>query len=210
MRGNCRRFYLFLLRGIKLSNPYSVVTKPYDIFRKKLRIYFILRLLRRARRIREFQMIIADILENSDVQKMKQYNHHSNISCYDHSLHVAYWNYVICAMLGWDKVAGARAGMLHDMFLYDWHEYKAGGFRSLHGFAHPHYALENAKKDFELTGREEDIILKHMFPLTIALPKYRETYIIILTDKFCCLSEIIKGKMSKKPYICNVAGKRGY
>lgn len=169
-----------------------------------MRIYFIMRLLKRSRRTREFNLLIADILANANVQKMKEYNHHSSVSCYDHSLHVAYWNYIICSKLGWDKAAGARAGMLHDMFLYDWHEYKAGKITKLHGFAHPRYALENARKNFSLSNREEDIILKHMFPLTIALPKYKETYIIVLTDKICCIGEIINSIMRTRPYICRM------
>jgi uncharacterized protein len=183
-----------------------ILKNPYQTLKNKRRAYFIMRLVKRARRIRRFHALIADILENKDVQSMKQYNHHSSISCYDHSIHVAYWNYRICSMLGWDEEAGARAGMLHDLFLYDWHEYKAEGLRTLHGFAHPRYALENARRDFELSSREEDIILKHMFPLTMALPKYRETYIIILTDKICCVSEIVQGLVNSKPYICRSQG----
>lgn len=187
-----------------MSNPCCVVVNTFSVLKNKLRIYFIMRLLKRARRIREFKQLVADILENENVCRMHEYIHHGNVSCFEHSMHVAYWNFLFCSFLGWDKVAAARAGMLHDLFLYDWHTYKAGSIKRLHGFVHPRYALENAKKDFELSNLEEDIILKHMFPLTLALPRYKETYIIILTDKICCVSEVIRGFLHTKPFVCRM------
>lgn len=170
--------------------------------RRKYRTYFIMRLVRRARRYRKFYAMIADILANVEVQKMKGYTHHSNVSCFEHSMHVAYWNYLICSFFKWDVVAATRAGMLHDMFLYDWHDYRAESIRKLHGFAHPRYALDHARDNFELSSKEEDIILKHMFPLTLALPRYRETCVIIITDKLCAFSEVIRGWVNSKPRVC--------
>ena len=39
---------------------------------------------------------------------------------------------------------------------------------------------------------EKDIILKHMWPLNIELPKYKETCVIVFTDKICCIKEFFK------------------
>ena len=149
------------------------------------------RYLRNQRR-EEFKKIIRPIMQNLRVQEMKRYNHHSQTNCLAHSLHVAYCNYVVCRKFGWDAEAGAKAGLLHDMFLYDWHTHKRDTGERLHGFTHPQRSLDNARKYFDLTLREEDIIRKHMFPLTISLPKYRETYVIVLTDKVCGAYEVMK------------------
>ena len=54
---------------------------------------------------------------------------------------------------------------------------------------HPKAALRNACMHFTLTDKEKDIILKHMFPLTITPPSYKETVVIILVDKYCGLIE---------------------
>lgn len=170
--------------------------------RQKYRAHFIMRLVRRARRYRYFYRMISDIVANSEVQKLKDFTHHSDVSVYEHSMHVAYWNYRICSLFNWDAKAATRAGMLHDMFMYDWHEYKAESFLKLHGFAHPRIALEHAKENFELSNREEDIILKHMFPLTPKPPRYRETCVIIVTDKICAMSEVVRGWVHSKPGIC--------
>lgn len=118
--------------------------------------------------------------------------HHGDVNCLEHCLNVSIMNYKLCKFLGMDYKSCARAGILHDFFLYDWHKRKSQKFFKKHGFLHSKISLENAKKYFILNDIEEDMILKHMWPLNIELPKYKETYIIIITDKIVCISEIIK------------------
>ena len=60
----------------------------------------------------------------------------------------------------------------------------------LHGFTHPRRALENAAADWELTDRERDIILHHMFPLTPLPPRSREAWVVCLADKLCAVQEM--------------------
>lgn len=139
----------------------------------------------------EFEEAINEVIANEDVRRMIGFNHHSHTNCFKHSLHVAYYNYKLCKFFGLDAKAAARAGMLHDLFLYDWHERRVHLDNTLHGFSHPYTALHNAKKNFELSDKEQDIIEKHMFPLTPRFPKYKETVIIILTDKFCSVCEVM-------------------
>ncbi len=81
--------------------------------------------------------------------------------------------------------------MLHDLFLYDW-RYKENERKGLHAFTHPKTALENSKELFDLSPKEEDIILKHMWPVTIQLPKYPESYIVTLVDKYSAICESFK------------------
>ena len=137
---------------------------------------------------KEFDLIISEIANNQTVKKMKEYKQHYETSCYDHCKNVAYISYLICKKLKLDYKSAARAGMLHDLFLYDWRK-KEDGRKGLHAFTHPKTALENSKKIFTLNEKEEDIILKHMWPVTIKLPKYKESYIITIADKYCALSE---------------------
>ncbi len=139
----------------------------------------------------EFTNIMNELMENEAVRELKDYTHHGNTNCFRHSMHVSYFNYKICKKFGLDAKAGAKAGMLHDLFLYDWHDREVKLGESLHGFDHPYIALSNARKNFKLTRKEEDIIEKHMFPLTPRFPKYKETVVIILTDKFCSVCEVM-------------------
>lgn len=78
--------------------------------------------------------------------------------------------------------------MLHDLFLYDWRK-KQPDRKGFHGFRHPRIALNNSLKLFNLNEKEQDIILKHMWPITIIPPKYLESYIITFVDKYCALQE---------------------
>lgn len=136
----------------------------------------------------EFLSIIQDIINNETVQKMKDFRQHCNTSCFDHCLSVSYNSYLICKRLNLDYVSAARAGMLHDLFLYDW-RYRENGRKGLHAFTHPRTALENSIKLFDLNKKEKDIILKHMWPITLIPPRYIEGFLLSIVDKYCTLYE---------------------
>ncbi|MGN0641995.1 MAG: HD family phosphohydrolase [Huintestinicola sp.] len=145
----------------------------------------------------EYNKLVSDLLDNDVVLKMKEFTHHGTTTCYQHCLNVSYYNYVFCKLLSLNARAGARAGLLHDLFLYDWHTYVRPEGERLHGFTHAGTALANVKKHFEITEMESDIIEKHMFPLNLALPRYKETVVIIMVDKLCGAMEVIAGWKNK-------------
>lgn len=153
----------------------------------------------------EYYHLVSDILQNPHVLSMKDYLQHGTTNCYDHCLNVSYYSYQLCKKLNLDAKSAARAGLLHDLFLYDWHDpshyHGKVPFLKRHAFYHPYIALKNAKKYFKLNKVEKDIIRKHMWPLTIVLPKYKESYIVMLVDKFCCISETLHIFFPKKIYI---------
>ncbi len=136
----------------------------------------------------EFYEIISEMTQNEAVQKMKKFRQHYECSCYEHCENVAYISYRICKKLNLDYKAAARAGMVHDLFLYDWRK-NENGRKGFHAFTHPKIALENAKKYFEISEKEEDIILKHMWPVTIKFPRYIESYVITIADKISAINE---------------------
>ena len=53
------------------------------------------------------------------------------------------------------------------------------------------------RRDYNVNRIEADIISKHMFPLTFTPPKYKESVIVCLVDKFCSIYEVF----SKRAYI---------
>ena len=144
------------------------------------------------RNTQEFDDIIKDIIENPKVQEMKKYRQHYETSTFDHCYMVAYYCYKVCKKLKLDYKSAVRAGMLHDFFLYDWHV-KDKSHR-LHGFRHPYFALENARKEYELDPVLEDMIVKHMFPLIPIPPKYKESWVLCIADKICASKETILRK----------------
>lgn len=138
---------------------------------------------------KEFNYIIKDILENKKVNEMKNYIQHSDVSCFDHCYNCSYYCYKICKKMKLDYVSAARAAMLHDFFLYDWHI--KNNRKGLHAFTHPMCAYENAKKEFNLNNIEKDIIIKHMWPVTLSLPRYKESFILTLVDKYSACMETL-------------------
>jgi uncharacterized protein len=91
-----------------------------------------------------------------------------------------------------------RGALLHDYFLYDWHNNDEMHPHKLHGFHHPRRAFENAKKEYRLTDRQADIIIKHMWPLTPIPPMCVEAWIVTCADKYCSTMETLhlhKGKL---------------
>ena len=77
-----------------------------------------------------------------------------------------------------------QGAMLHDYFLYDWHEnhHDENGW---HGFSHAETALRNAREDFDIDPQVAHIIHSHMWPLNITrIPRTREAWIVCIADKW--------------------------
>lgn len=138
----------------------------------------------------------SDILQSPGFISSGQAIQHGNMSVRQHCIDVAQCSLKISRKLPFhfEEKDLVRGALLHDYFLYDWHEKKVKlrdvrQFYKLHGFSHPTTALNNARKDFLLTKRQEDIIKKHMWPLTIKPPACREAWVVTLADKYCSLLE---------------------
>ena len=126
----------------------------------------------------EFQKIIQPILDNKEFMKTKDKVHHG-ITRFDHLMRVSYYSYLVTKALRLNYKETTRAALLHDFFLDETTNDSAIGALQ----NHPYYALENAKKYYDLTEREEDIIKTHMFPVTFTPPKYLESWLVSFVDK---------------------------
>jgi uncharacterized protein len=134
------------------------------------------------------------LLELPEVAKLSQYNHHRGKTRLEHVKEVAYLSFLWGKRLSLDSEAIVRGALLHDLFYYDWlHE----GPR-LHGFRHHNIALRNAREITLLTKKEEDIIKKHMWPLTVVPPRYMESLVVSLVDTFCSARDYLSVKKQDK------------
>lgn len=139
----------------------------------------------------------SDILYSESLEPMKTSIQHGTTSVFEHCLSVAKHSLLIATHLEnrfgikVDRDSLVRGALLHDYFLYDWHDKEVPG-RRIHGFTHPRKAMENAVRDFEINSLEKDIIRKHMFPLTLIPPRHRESFIVCIADKWCALCETFK------------------
>lgn len=131
-----------------------------------------------------------NILASNGMQLERNFRQHGTVSVYDHSVSVASMCVRIasCIPLKTDTSSLVRGALLHDYFLYDWHEPDKS--HRLHGFHHAKRALKNAQKDFVLNDIEKNMILSHMFPMNMFLPKYKESIILCIADKICATQEV--------------------
>ena len=142
---------------------------------------------------REFVKIAREVMHSGRYREMKKYYSHSDVTVYTHCVKVAYAAYSFAVKHGirCDLKALVRGALLHDYYLYDWHDPNKG-FR-WHGFKHHRFALENAERDFVLSKRERNIIRSHMFPLTFwQIPRCREAWLVTLADKIVATEETLK------------------
>ena len=157
----------------------------------------------------ELKKYAEDILNSANFQRTKEHIQHGNMTVNEHCINVAKTSLMIKKKLHitCNQRDLVRDALLHDYFLYDWHKKDLKNPHKLHGFYHPGRALRNAKKEYVLTKRQEDIIKKHMWPLTVVPPMCREAWIVTAADKYCSLMETFrlhKGKIKTRRGILKV------
>ncbi len=151
----------------------------------------------------QYVNVVKDILYNNEFDKMGDIVHHG-LDRKNHSLRVSYYSYKICRMLGLDYVSSARAGLLHDFF-FENNRNSSLIKRAKTLVMHPKYALKNSEELFYLNDMEKDIIVSHMFPISIKPPKYIEGWIVNVVDDVVAVSEIGYKARNKITYALNFA-----
>ncbi|SKA68161.1 uncharacterized protein SAMN02745111_01543 [Eubacterium uniforme] len=142
---------------------------------------------------KEIEEILDEIKYNERTLDMKNFIQHGKISTYDHCESVTNLSYKINKKLHLraNEDTLCKGAMLHDFYLYDWHNYDDGSHK-LHGFSHPKKASVNAKKYFEVSREVEHVISSHMWPLTFrSFPKSREAWIVCIADKCVAIRETL-------------------
>ena len=133
------------------------------------------------------------LMESSRLSQCEEFLQHGDTTVLLHCIAVAYFSLLVIRNLHLrcNEKSLIRGALLHDYFLYDWHD-KEDGHKRPHGFYHPSAALANAERDFEINSRTKNIIKRHMFPLTPIPPVCLEGWVVCIADKICSTKETIK------------------
>lgn len=138
----------------------------------------------------EFCQITNDLLRSPQVESMAQWLHHGDVTCLDHSISVAVTAFSLAKKWGLDRVAVARAGLLHDLYLY--HKRDKSAHSGWQCFDHPRIAAKNAEELTHLTEKERNIILSHMWPAGGQVPSSPEAVLVNLVDTLSAVGEFTK------------------
>lgn len=134
--------------------------------------------------------LMKELADNPRIQKMKEYIQHGNTTTYSHVFRVARFAARLDRFFPGEKRSDELiiAAILHDYYLYDWHNHGD----HLHGFHHPYIAADNAIKDFHVSKNVADAIKSHMWPLNILeVPKSRNAWILTISDKIVSAEETV-------------------
>ena len=137
-----------------------------------------------------FNLVLSELEQKGNLVHEKKAIQHGSTTVYEHQL--LEWQEQVLSLQSFfhikvNEKALVKGALLHDYFLYDWHEKRKG--HHFHGFTHPGTALKNAEKEYELGDIERNIISRHMFPLTVVPPMCREAWLVCLADKYCAVKE---------------------
>ena len=147
----------------------------------------------------EWFAVVKDILLNEEFQKRRLFKHHKK-SVWDHCVDVSFKAFKFAKKHNLNDKVCAIGGLLHDFYPFAWqYSQELDAFDSTylqrldkkeslfkkHGFTHAREAYENYLKYF---GEYEDekisnCIIRHMFPLNIIPPKYKESWVVTYSDK---------------------------
>ena len=133
-----------------------------------------------------------DFKKNPLLLKMANVKQHRSSNSYRHACLVSEYalKYALSKKLDIDYYSLIRGSMLHDLYLYDWRKEKNKKKKHLRN--HPLIAYKNACKEFDLNKIEQDIILNHMWPITLLhYPKTKEGKIVMWIDKKVTFVELL-------------------
>lgn len=147
---------------------------------------------------KSFYLIVKDIIRTDEFREMKTYQHHVKGNLFSHSLKVAYlcFKHHRRKKMKIDIAEFVQGALLHDYYLYNLHG--DGKKHRFHWFKHPKIALKNAMNKYpNLTKMQQDMILHHMFPLTIIPPRTKAGWLVCYYDKVAAFQDRFKKRKKK-------------
>ena len=138
----------------------------------------------------KFDIIAKDIIEKDKFQSLKNDPHHG-LTRYDHVLRVAKNTYRLSKIMRMDYISATRGALLHDYF-NDGDYQETRGLKK--GSLHPVIALNNARREYYLNDKEENIIISHMYPMGKVKPNCKESWLVTSVDKSVALYECLRYK----------------
>ncbi len=157
----------------------------------------------------KIQQYINEFMKIPEFKQGFKQTHHYNTTVSDHSIHVAIISAKICYYLNKMGMHFAidgviRVSLLHDVGIVG---ARKKTIKEMDGHClaiyHPLKSVEIAENTLlDLTDREKNIIETHMFPLSQHFPKYKESWLIVISDKVAFTKDILGYKEQIRTKLC--------
>ena len=142
----------------------------------------------------KFDIIAKDIIEKDKFQSLKNDPHHG-LTRYDHVLRVAKNTYRLSKIMKMDYISATRGALLHDY--YNDADYKHVKGVIKRDKIHPVIALNNARREYNLNDKEENIIVSHMYPFGKIKPNCKESWLVNGVDTSVAIYECVRYKFKE-------------
>ena len=142
----------------------------------------------------KFDIIAKDIIEKDKFKSLKNEPHHG-LNRYDHVIRVSKGAYRLTKLLKMDYISATRGALLHDYY-NDSDFMNTKGLKK--GSLHPVIALSNARCEYFLNPKEENIIISHMYPMGDVKPNCKESWVVTFVDKTVALYECTRYKLKSQ------------
>ena len=146
----------------------------------------------------KLETIYYSYLNNPLIDRMKDVSMHRGSNCYIHSFLVAKLaiKRALRRKKELDLEAILVASILHDYYLYDWRSDRS--LLKHHGSKHPYIAVDNAKRDFDISDKVASLIMSHMWPINFkCFPKTTEARIVCNADTWIAFKDFLCSKVYK-------------
>ena len=138
---------------------------------------------------------MSELLAHEKLMLLGKFKQHYKCTRLKHSMSVSYYSFYVAKLLKLDYLSAAKGGLLHDLHFQE----RAGLKENIKMLRrHPKEALKNALEICDLNDMECDIIIRHMWLVTLKPPKYIEGYVVSFVDKYCAAKEFISSVFSRK------------
>ena len=152
-----------------------------------------------SERKQKLEEIYKHYLHDEKVLKMKDVPAHRGSNTYLHTFKLVkeVMRKAVKSRKELDLESLLVATIFHDYYLYDWRKVKDRPHP--HCKYHPHIAVTNAKRDFDISDKAAEMIETHMWPFNLFhIPKGKEARLLCNIDTWVAFKECLTSKKYKK------------
>ena len=144
----------------------------------------------------------VDILSSARFEKAGTVRHHITGNVAEHSRNTAEYGRRMCEWLNRHGIDVSeedvvQACLLHDIGMTEDRVHDSAGWRK--AFWHPRKGARIARDEYHVNKVQYNAIKRHMWPICIIPPRYKEGWVVMAADKYCSIRELSRKRKMLRP-----------